>query len=97
MQEWDLKVSEEVKCKFYQIWDHAVVGSYERRLKRMCRCTLHQEMGEEEENGVKAQSAADDNSQQSAAAAGLFGKINDFFTQSLSGSQQEGKLVKSKP
>ena len=54
-------------------------------------------MGEEEENGVKAQSAADDNSQQSAAAAGLFGKINDFFTQSLSGSQQEGKLVKSKP
>ena len=31
------------------------------RLERMC--TLHQEMGEEEENGVKADSAADDNSQ----------------------------------
>ena len=42
-------------------------------------CTLHQGMGEEEENGVKANSAADDNSQKSAAAAELFRKINDFF------------------
>ena len=46
-------------------------------------CTLHQEMGEEEENGVKADSAADDNSQQSAAAAELFRKINDFFNPML--------------
>ena len=47
---WDLKVSEEVKSKFYQICDDTVVGSYERRLERMC--TLHQEVEEEEENGV---------------------------------------------
>ena len=50
MQDWDLKVSEKVKCKFYQSWDETVVGSYERRLERMC--TLHQEVEEEEENGV---------------------------------------------
>ena len=43
-------ISEEVKCKFYQIWDDIVVSSYERWLKRMC--TVQQEKGEEEENRV---------------------------------------------
>ena len=65
MQEWDLKVYEEVKCKFYQICDDTVVGSYERRLKRMC--TLHKELGEEEEkNGGKFPSCG-----QFSAAAGM--------------------------
>ena len=64
-------------------------------------CTLHQELGQEEENGVKADSAADDNSQQSAAAAELFRKINDFFNPILKwvstmDNSEKVRLMKSK-